>query len=68
MPATVERIDYGIGQAPSISVFVFSEVFDHRNDVGHQPAVIELETIGNQREVGAFVLQDMKEPVREWTH
>src|SRR6476659_10870923 len=64
MPATVERIDYGISHAWHFR-FVLAEAFDHRADVGHQPAVIELETIGNQREVGAFVLQDMKEPVRE---
>jgi hypothetical protein len=64
VPATVERIDYRISH-PWHFRFVLAEAFDHRAHVGHQPAVIELETIGNQREVGAFVLQDMKEPVRE---
>ncbi len=62
VPAAIEQIHHGIGNRRHFG-FVLAETVDHRGDIGHQLAAIQLEVIGCKSDVGTLALQDMSEPM-----
>src|SRR5712671_2911316 len=65
MPAAVERIHHGVGHRRHLG-FVLAKSADGGVDVHHKLVAIEPEIVRGQRDVAAFVLQHMNQPVREF--
>ena len=64
MPAPIEQIDDRIGDARHVG-FVLTKAIDHAGKVRQQACPVELVMIDREAEIVAFLLQDMKQPVRK---
>ena len=64
VPAAVEHIHDSIGNAGHLGL-VFPEAADHLADIGHELAAVEFEMVGGQSNIGAILLQNIKQPVGE---
>ena len=65
VPAAIEHIDHRVGDAGHIGL-VLAKAVDDAGEVGHQPRPIDLVVVGREAEVGPFLLQDMKQPMRKF--
>ena len=65
VPAAIEHIDHGVGDARHVGL-VLPKAVDDAGEIGHQAGTIDLVVVGGKAEVGTLLLKDVEQPVREF--